>query len=133
MTERTENWWVRVRHEDGSPGGMQLAEVDFEGDDPRQARFMATCASLGSDEMAGLTLVEQVHPPGRALTMEAIHQAVAASSLHGTGYVGRLQACEDESLDENLEPISRAMFTLIDGYFDLQRVAEILQGKENQA
>lgn len=62
---------------------------------------------------------------GRALTVEAIHQAFADSDKHDTGYVGRLQV---EDTDDVGEPTGRA-FTLIDGYFDLQRVVEILQCK----
>ncbi|KQP90791.1 hypothetical protein [Methylobacterium sp. Leaf117] len=68
MTARIENWWIRVREEDGSPGILQLAEVAFEGSEPRQVNFMNTCVTLMPEDMGKLTLVEQVIPPGRVLS-----------------------------------------------------------------
>ncbi|MBE7201383.1 MAG: hypothetical protein INR70_26765 [Parafilimonas terrae] len=53
--------------------------------------------------------------------MKAFHLALSASG--GPGHVGRMQACE--VTDEAGEPTGEAR-TLIDGYFDLQRVAHIV-------
>jgi hypothetical protein len=64
--KQAEFWWVRVRYENGDPGDLQLAEVEFEGDAPRQASLMGTCASLTPEDMGDLSLIERVLPAGRA-------------------------------------------------------------------
>lgn len=116
-------WWVRVRHENGDPGVLQLGEVAFEGSEPRQANFMNTCVTL--TDMGSLDLVEPVLPAGR-VTATAIREALVGSDRNGSSYVGRLQSCEET--DDEGEPTGRA-FTLIDGCFDLEKAATFLRGE----
>ena len=116
-------WWVRVRHEDGTEGILQLAEVEFEGGAPRQANFINTCATLTMADMDKLTLIERVLPAGR-VTAAAIREVLVGSDRNGAGYVGRLQSCEET--DDEGESTGRA-FTLIDGCFDMEKAAEILR------
>ncbi|TXN51045.1 hypothetical protein FV227_09535 [Methylobacterium sp. WL119] len=124
VVERREFWWItseRWGHPNQTP-----AEIIFRDDVASQV------FAVGADEIyraEDCVLIERMIPPGRALTVDAIHQAFKASAKHDTLYFGDLQ---EEEQDEDLNPTGRA-FTLIDGYVDLQRVAEILQGKENQA
>ncbi|MDH2309248.1 hypothetical protein [Methylobacterium brachiatum] len=117
MSERTEFWWItsavwglpdltpaRVTYRDGMP---------------------SVVLALGQDERfrpEDVRLIERVLPAGRA-TPAALHRALAASFRHGTGYVSRLQGCE--VTDEDGEPTGQTN-TLIDGYFDLAKAAEIL-------
>lgn len=122
MSERTEHWWVRVSYEDGTISTPTVTEVLFDGAAPQQAHLSGAYVPMTSGDMGDLILIERVLPPGRA-TPAALHCALAASSRHETGYVSRLQGCEET--DEAGEPTGRA-FTLVDGYFDLQRAAEIL-------
>ena len=120
VIERREFWWITS--EGWGHTNPTLAEVTFRDDVAHQV-----CA-IRADEIyraADCVLIEPVLPSGRALTIAAICDAFEASDKHDSLHIGRLQV---EAVDWDGEPTGRA-FTLIDGYVDLQRVAEILNGR----
>lgn len=107
-------WWASI--EGREPEVVHVSAISFD---------HKVAYATGSDcdiELDDVRLIEPVLPPGRA-TAAALHCALVASSRDGSGYVSRLQGCQ--VTDDEGEPTGKAN-TIIDGYFDLQRAAEIL-------
>lgn len=106
-------WWASV--EGREPQVIEVSEMTA-------GHEVAYVTGLEVEiDLSEVRLIKRVLPGGRA-TAGALHGALVAASRTGSGYVSRLQGCE--VTDEAGETVGHT--TLVDGYFDLQRAAEIL-------
>lgn len=118
MTE-TQFWWANVDGYDDN----EVVEVRFEHGKPLSLCFAGSEIGIAADnfDQHGVRLIERVLPAGR-VTAAGLRDALDASSRNGGGFLCRSQDDDDEG-----KPTGPS-FTVIDGYFDLERAAAILQG-----